>query len=513
MRAAIYARVSTEDQVDNTSLADQERICRRYAEGRGWQVAEVYREEGFTGTKGQRPEWDRLMRDARAKLIDAVVVMNWKRFARNARIGLNISFELEEISVGLAVTEFDIDTTTKHGRFMRLQLLGLAELDRDSVVEQLTKGQYGKARAGGWPSSASGLPYGYTLEGQGRTNRVVHKVAEAEMLRVVVGWIVDEGLTRGQATVRMNEQGYRQRNGNPWHQDNLRDVLRNPGLKGELRWGGKQASGKYGELTTIPVEPIITPERWDSLQVALSRNTRVSGQKRDYPLNRGRMVAPCGQPYGCTGRRADSSRFYMCQGRRWSATGRAKCSCPNLRADDMDARVWAEVVALLGDPDRLGALVRDWLGGHAEQADSERDELERVTAQIAKLENSLNTTLVEYIKQGVPAEALKAATDQINQEVAALRRRQAELTAWQPRATAAPDLVSLATSRLVAMALERQAEVLGLLDVRVSVLDVSKAPRIRIEGALPLAPDTAAWGNTLIPPLAVAPGVPFALVA
>ncbi|MEU1733345.1 recombinase family protein [Streptosporangium sp. NPDC020145] len=500
MRAAIYARVSTEDQVDNTSLVDQERICRRYAETRGWRVVEVYREEGFTGTKGRRPQWDRLMKDARAKLFDVVVVMNWKRFARSVRVGLNLSFDLEGIGIGLAVAEMELDTTTSQGRFIRTQMLAAAEYDRDMTVDQLAKGQYGKARAGGWPSSTSGLSYGYMLEGQGRNNRVVHKTAEVEMLRVVVGWIVDEGLTRGQAAVRMNEQGYRQRNGKPWHQENLRDVLRNPGLKGELSWGGRRASGRYGELVIIRVEPVITPERWDALQAALGRNKRVAGQKRDYSLNRGRMAAPCGETYGCTARSSQSSRLYMCRGRRWTAMPSTKCSCPNLRADDMEARVWAEVVALLGDPDRLGAMARDWLEGHAEQTRSEQAEFERVTAQIAKLKTSLTTTIVEYAKQGLPAEALAAATDQINQDIAALERRQVELTPWRPRATAVADLTELATSRLVTMAMEQRKEVLALLDVKVTVLDGSESPRIRIEGSLPLASDAAGWGNTLACP-------------
>ncbi|MFC4531372.1 recombinase family protein [Sphaerisporangium dianthi] len=280
MRAAIYARVSTEHQVDNTSLEDQERICRKYAERQGWRVARVYREEGFTGTREDRPEWLRLMRDARAGLFDVVVVMNTKRFARSVRVGLNLSFELGELGVGLAITEMQLDTTTSQGRFMRTQMLAVAELDRDMVVEQMARGLHAKARRGQWPSSASSLPYGYTLEGQGRTNRVVIHQGEAAMLRAVLGWVVDEGLTRGQATIRLNAQGYRQRNGKPFHQDNLRDILRNPSLKGELTWGG---SGKYGDPVRIQVEPIVSEARWQALQRALSRNSMVTGERGAFP--------------------------------------------------------------------------------------------------------------------------------------------------------------------------------------------------------------------------------------
>ncbi|MED7929321.1 recombinase family protein [Nonomuraea sp. LP-02] len=505
MRAAVYARVSTEDQTDNTSLDDQVRICRRYAEERGWSVVQVYREEGFTGTKADRPEWSQLMKHAAARAFDVVVVMNWKRFARNARIGLNISFELEELGVGLAVTELNIDTTTPQGRFLRLQFLGLAELDRDSVVEQMAKGQHAKARAGGWPASPSALPYGYRLEGQGRSNRVVHNEAEVHMVRLVVGWVVDEGLTRGQAALRLNAEGYRQRNGNPWHQDNLRDMLRGRGMLGELNWGSS-GKGKYGDPIKIQVEPIVTEERWLALQEALSRRTRHSTQARPYLLNQGRMVSPCGEPYGGVVMSRTTRRIYRCRKRRYNSVGAPKCGCVNLTADTIEARVWAEVRDLLGKPERLMRLAADYYASRADQVEAERDELEQITTHLAKLERSLVYDVAEYLRQGVPAEVVKAATDRIRDEMAELRRRRAELVARTEDANGASErmralieLAERASSRLADMTSEERAEVVELLRVRVTVLENTAEPRIRIEGVVPF-PDSTAGGEALSRP-------------
>ncbi|MFG1945592.1 recombinase family protein [Nonomuraea sp. NPDC048826] len=504
MRAAIYARVSTEDQIDNTSLDDQIRICRRYAEERGWSVVAVYREEGFTGTRQQRPEWSQLMKHAAAQAFDVVVVMNWKRFARNARIGLNISYELEELGVGLAVTELNIDTTTPQGRFLRLQFLGLAELDRDSVVEQLAKGQHAKARRGQWPASPSALPYGYRLEGQGRDNRVVHDEAEVAMLRMVVGWIVDEGLTRGQAAVRLNAEGYRQRNGNPWHYDNLRDVLRkNRGLVGELVWG---RGSKYGQPITIQVEPIITEERWVALQQAMSRRTRHSTQVRPYLLNRGRLVSPCGQPYGGLLPSGCKTRVYRCKGRRWTSHGAVKCDCVNQACEAIEQRVWAEVRDLLGRPERLMRLASDYYADRADRVEAERSELDQIETQLAKLERSLVDDVAEYLRQRVPAEVVKAAADRIREEMAELRGRRAELVARvqdangeSERMRALIELSERAAERLAGMTPEEQAEVVELLDVRVTVLDNTRTPRLRIEGVVPF-PDSTTGGTIRVHP-------------
>lgn len=95
---------------------------------------------------------------------------------------------------------------------------------------------------------------------------------------------------------------------------------------------------------------------------------------------------------------------------------------------------------------------------------------------------------VEYAKAGLPADAIKAATDQINAELDSLKRRRAELSASQPPALAdIPDLMSIARSRLATMTLDEQTEVLGLLDIRVTVLEQARCPRVRIEGTVPHA--------------------------
>ncbi len=506
MRAALYVRVSSEDQVENTSLDDQERICRKYAEVRGWRVVELYREEGFTGTKAERPEWDRLMRDARADLFDVVVVMNWKRFARNARVGLNLSFELEDMGVGLAVTEVEIDTTTKHGRFLRLQFLGLAELDRDSIVEQLAKGQYAKARAGGWPGGDA--PYGYRLEGHGRDCVAVVDEDEAEMLRQAVAWILDEGETTGTVAAWLNAQGYRQRKGGPWGHQNLRRVLTSEKLKGVVVWGKPQRTGTrrsqhqqtrydagkyYGEPTTIQLEPIISATRWDALQAVLtSRGYGTQTGRKTYPLGGPRLLSPCGANYGGVYRSDRDLRQYRCKRNYWNAKGEPRCDCLRLTADDIESRVWGAVAGLLANPDQLMRMASDYLALRAGQVATEREELERVEGEIAKLERRLATEVVEYIRAGVAPSIVRAATEAIEGDLATLRRRREDLGTWSEESRAESEkvrelwgLAERAHTRFDSMSLEERAEVMALLDVTVQVGDNTYEPPLTVSGVVP----------------------------
>ncbi len=161
VRAAIYARVSSEEQAtDGNSLREQVAQATAEVDRRGWQVQDTYVERGYTGTKASRPEWDRLMRAARDGLIGAVVVTKWNRFARNARVGMELVQQLEDLGVRLLVLELDLDTSSKQGRFLRHLMMGISELDRDSVVENMAVDARRAAQDKGvWPCSTT--PYGF----------------------------------------------------------------------------------------------------------------------------------------------------------------------------------------------------------------------------------------------------------------------------------------------------------------------------------------------------------------
>ncbi|XVQ87264.1 hypothetical protein ACQP2K_07555 [Microbispora siamensis] len=98
-------------------------------------------------------------------------------------------------------------------------------------------------------------------------------------------------------------------------------------------------------------------------------------------------------------------------------------------------------------------------------------------------------------KAGLPAEAVKAATDRITAELDELRSRKAEIEASRIEPERISELVARARQRLVRLPAHRRSEVLDLLDVRVAVVDNAKWPRLRITGVLPL-PDTQTRGRS-----------------
>jgi hypothetical protein len=158
---------------------------------------------------------------------------------------------------------------------------------------------------------------------------------------------------------------------------------------------------------------------------------------------------------------------------------------PVLYAPQVEARVWSAVMELLYNPDLLLSLAGDYLQLRADDGDAGRDLLAETDRQIAGLERTLTETVGEYLRAGLPASAVKAAADKVEDELAALRSHRVWLAAQQDDAQAESErmrdvwaLAERAADVLREPTPARAAEVLRLLDVRVTVLDGSNAPRL-----------------------------------
>lgn len=139
MKAAIYARVSTADQTCENQL----RELRSYCEARGL-VATEYVDQGVSGAKESRPALDALLKDAKRRKFDAVIVWRLDRLGRNLR---HLILTLDElVAVGIAFVSLGegIDTNTPAGR-LQLHILGaIAEFERARIAERV---KVGMARA------------------------------------------------------------------------------------------------------------------------------------------------------------------------------------------------------------------------------------------------------------------------------------------------------------------------------------------------------------------------------
>jgi DNA invertase Pin-like site-specific DNA recombinase len=142
-RAAIYARVSTFDQEPENQLQE----LRRYIEARGWTATE-YVDRGVSGAKDSRPALDTLVRNAKRRRFDTLVVWRLDRLGRNLRHLILLLEELQALGVAFVSLTEGIDATTPAGK-LQLHILGaIAEFERARIAERVRSG-LARARAQG----------------------------------------------------------------------------------------------------------------------------------------------------------------------------------------------------------------------------------------------------------------------------------------------------------------------------------------------------------------------------
>lgn len=145
MRVGIYARVSTHDQ---QTLPMQLRKMKEYIRHRGWQLAIEFEEVG-SGAK-VRPKREELMKLARRREIDAVVVWKLDRFGRSLADLITSLNELRDLGVIFVSLTESLDFSTPSGRAMAGMLSTFAEFERDIIRERVKAG-IASARANGKP--------------------------------------------------------------------------------------------------------------------------------------------------------------------------------------------------------------------------------------------------------------------------------------------------------------------------------------------------------------------------
>jgi site-specific DNA recombinase len=173
MKAAIYLRVSTEEQRERQSIATQRDFAERYCDLYEIAIADFYADDGVSGTVplDQRPQGARLLEDAKAKAFDTVLIYKLDRLGRDPRLILNAVNELETLGAEVKSMTEPFDTASPSGRFMLTILSGAAGYERDTIIQRSVEGTTRLAHEGVWLGGV--VPYGYRVEGNRKEARLV----------------------------------------------------------------------------------------------------------------------------------------------------------------------------------------------------------------------------------------------------------------------------------------------------------------------------------------------------
>ena len=456
MKVALYARVSTERRQERGTISSQLEALRAAARADGDEVIEEFIDDGYSGARLDRPALDRLRDAAEADALDGVICLCADRLARVYAYQVLIIDELSRFGVSVRFLE-----GPAHGEdpatTLLVQMQGvIAEYERAKIAERYRRGKLYRARQGEIPFWKTSYGHRRVVPAEGGPARIEIFEPEAEIVRWIFHAYVETGRSIRQIAMDLLDRGTPSPTGNrTWGTSTITRLLNNEAYIGTVYYNRRESldgNGPRGarnhktrnrerpreEWIAIPVPAII-----DRVKQIKRDNSKWNPRGAEWGVWLLRGLIECGHCHlGCNchrmrGRNGTVHRYYYCRGhdvlRAHSPEGR--CPERNIRADELDDYVWAQVRQVLLDPRQLLA------GERAVIAGTPADENELVATQLRRLDAALDgnererTRLLDAYQAGLleldeltkRTAAITARRDQLAQEKTVLTHRSAEL--------------------------------------------------------------------------------------
>ncbi|MBI2172433.1 MAG: recombinase family protein [Chloroflexi bacterium] len=406
---AVYARVSTEEQVKGTSIPSQLSAMRALAgEGSGYRLVREYKDEGFSGASDDRPAFKQMMRDAKVGVYSVLMVYKLDRLGRKQTLVLNAIEQLEKLGIGVKSVTESFDTTSTFGRAALGMLSTFSQMERDLIRERTNTGRAARRANGGWVGGFT--PYGYEWDPE--TKRTFVNEAEAEVVRRIYGLYCTSRLGTPNIARMLDKDGIKPRGGaRRWHGAAVGDILRDRSYIGRHKVG-----------TLFPA--IITESVFTEAQRLRKEKTFLRVRPDGEFLLQGRIVCGlCGRALRCS--YSHGRRIYECPRRRLSQLGinETPCALPRHHAEELEASLGTHLGAILRDPLKRRALADARLAGLESELATLRIGYEPVKEQLEKVNARLERLAEVYVAGDLSRERYEVLRGELEGERDGLQLR------------------------------------------------------------------------------------------
>ena len=382
MKAGLYVRVSTSQQVDRESLNFQEQRLRQYCKAQGHSIFKVYREEGVSAKDTNRPKLNELMRDIEAGKIHIVYVTKLDRITRSLKDSIALLEFFQKHSVTFSSITQNIDTTGSMGRFVHSIISAIAQVEREMTAERVTEHMHHRALSGKY--NGGPVTFGFVtrerivneLKKTGKKEEAaVHAASklcaeagklyidakEAEIVKKIYEYYLKFNSIR-KVTHLLNKEGITPRKSGNWATPSIARVLTNPTYIGKIWYGKRQTDIVTGKLKRVNRDKwkivagehkgIISEKTFSAVQKVLKQKfTKPSRAERTHLLKGLLKCGICkGSMFGYTyhkkaghGKRIPYN-YYRCQNA--VQKGSSVCKGMNVRGQDLEKAVEQIVLQL-----------------------------------------------------------------------------------------------------------------------------------------------------------------------
>lgn len=459
--AAIYARVSSDRQKEQHTIASQTAALRDYAQSHHYSVPPewIFEDEGYSGSVLVRPGLERL-RDLIAEgAIQTVLVYGPDRLSRNYAYQVLLLEEFARQGAQVVFLNAPVAETPEQRLLLQFQGM-MAEYERAQMAERCRRGRRHLAKAGVVNVLSSVAPYGYRYIKKTPLAQAYYEVveAEAEVVRQIFDLYAVQGQSVRSMARTLNAQGVATRSKKSvWVSSTLWNMLKNPVYEGRACYGKTEAGppaqrrhrtsrlkGAYAprspskrkrrpeEWIVIPVPALVRPEIFGLAQERMEQNKKLSARRtRRCSVLQGLVVCGhCGYSFcqmsvpgpGGVGR----YRYYRCVGADRCRPGGRVCTARPVPVDQLDNLVWEQVWELLNRPELIRQEIEQRLREYRQSSPLEQRQ-ETMARELARIEQQTDKLIDAYQEQLLDLAELRRRVPELRKRRLALEKQRESL--------------------------------------------------------------------------------------
>lgn len=427
MNAVIYARYSSHGQTEQ-SIEGQLHDNYEWAQRQGITVIGEYIDRALTGTKDQRPDFQRMIDDAAKKQFEMIIVWKLDRFARNRYDSAIYKAKLKKYGVKVVSVKENI-TDSPEGIILEGLLESMAEYYSANLAQNVRRGQRETIAKGQFCGGQ--VPYGYRTQ----NGKLVMDEKTAPAIRYAFEQYA-QGVPKKEIIDELNRRGFRSKGGTPLTYTTFQRALSNTVYIGQYKYNG--------EVVPNLAEQLIDNDTFDKVQTRLKLTARAPAAgkaKVDYLLQGKAFCGYCGAPMvGESGRsrNGETHYYYACADKK----KKHSCKKKNERKEFVEWYVVEQTVQYILTPNRSSLVASAVVEEYKKEFSSGRTaDLEKTLVRIDRESEKLLDALVEAPKAAHKKiydrmESLEAQKAEIESDLARLRIAQgiqlseSEVRAW-----------------------------------------------------------------------------------
>ncbi len=400
--AALYARVSSDRQDVDLSVAAQMRALRDYARKNGYLVAREYVDEAESGRIADRPEF-RKMIDAATKInapFREILVWKFSRFTRKREHAVAFKSLLRRKGVRVvSITEQADDTPT--GKLLEGIIESVDEFYSENLAQEVLRGMREAASRGFWIGSRT--PYGYnrvmvqdgpkkrpTLELDPDTSPVVERIFD----------MAQAGKGMLPIAETLNDEGLASPAGKLWSKNTVHFILKNEVYTGTLIWGARSKDKAEPVRVEKAFPAIVSKTRFRRVNSLMrSRAPKIAHPRRvasSYLLSGLVKCKACNRALSGQDAKSGQFSYYVCQS--IMKRGKDACKTPRLNARRFEEMVVGKIRSNVLTDGNIRALVKvvdEQMDGVAQEQRTKletiEDELEDVKRKLGRIWHFIET--------------------------------------------------------------------------------------------------------------------------